>query len=63
MRSGRLGRPAVNAKRFNWFATRLGGLTGWKTAPIASKGHEEYFSLNGVTDRDVRAVTGGSPAR
>eukprot|EP00966_Prymnesium_polylepis_P306639 7085868-Prymnesium_polylepis.2 len=43
----------VNAKRFNWFANRLGGLAGWKTVPILSKGHEEYFSLNNVADKDV----------
>jgi len=43
----------VNAKRFNWFANRLGGLKGWSTQPILSKGHEEYFALNGVSDRDV----------
>jgi len=38
----------VNAKRFNWFAARLGGVPGWRTAPILRKGHEEYFSLNRV---------------
>ena len=43
----------VNAKRFNWFAQRLGGAKGWKTAPLLSKGHEEYFALNNVGDRDM----------
>ncbi|KAL1519761.1 hypothetical protein AB1Y20_023269 [Prymnesium parvum] len=43
----------VNAKRFNWFAARLGGIKGWRTKPILSKGHEEYFALNGVTDAEV----------
>ena len=43
----------VNAKRFNWFADRLGGTAGWATRPLRSKGHEEYFSLNGVSDKDM----------
>jgi len=43
----------VNGKRFNWFAQRLGGISGWKTTPLRSKGHEEYFALNGVSDADV----------
>lgn len=43
----------VNAKRFNYFADALGSISGWKTAPLRSKGHEEYFSLNGVRDSDV----------
>ena len=45
----------VNAKRFNWFADRLGGTAGWATRPLRSKGHEEYFSLNGVSDKDMAA--------
>ena len=45
----------VNAKRYQWFSERLGGTTGWKTSPLTSKAHEQYFSLNGVTDKDVRA--------
>ena len=44
----------VNAKRWNWFAQRLGETKGWKTAPLLSKGHEEYFALNGVGDKDMR---------
>lgn len=43
----------VNAKRFNYFADALGSVSGWKTAPLRSKGHEEYFGLNGVRDADV----------
>jgi uncharacterized protein (DUF1499 family) len=43
----------VNAKRLNWFAERLGSTPGWKTRPLLKKGHEEYFSLNGVTDQDM----------
>ena len=42
-----------NAKRFSWFADRLGNQKGWKTVPLRSKGHEEYFSLNGLTDKDL----------
>ena len=26
---------------------------GWAAKPVLSKGHEEYFTLNGVTDKDV----------
>uniref|UniRef100_A0A7S0NUA3 Uncharacterized protein n=1 Tax=Calcidiscus leptoporus TaxID=127549 RepID=A0A7S0NUA3_9EUKA len=43
----------VNAKRFNFFAQRLSHISGWNTALIVSKGHEEYFSLNRVADKDV----------
>jgi len=43
----------VNAKRFNWFALRLGSVSGWKTTPIRSRGHENYFAQNRVTDKDV----------
>lgn len=42
-----------NAKRFNWFAARLGTLPGWSTMPLLAKGHEEYFKLNMVTDADM----------
>ena len=40
----------VNAKRYAWFADRLGKQQGWKTKKLTSKGHEEYFSLNQLTD-------------
>ncbi|EOD22106.1 hypothetical protein EMIHUDRAFT_240534 [Emiliania huxleyi CCMP1516] len=43
----------VNAKRFTWFAERLGAQRGWKTVPLRAKGHEEYFALNGITDKDI----------
>lgn len=43
----------VNAKRFNWFARKFASLDGWTATPIAQKGHEEYFSLNQITDKDV----------
>ena len=45
----------VNAKRFNWFAARLGSTAGWTTALIRFKGHEQYFSLNGGTEGQVGA--------
>ena len=44
----------VNAKRFNWFADALGKVKGWQTAPLLTKGHEEYFSLNRVSDADMK---------
>jgi len=43
----------VNAKRWNYFADELGKVSGWKTTPVRSKGHEEYFSLNRVSDQDM----------
>lgn len=43
----------VNAKRYSWFADRLGGLKGWKTTPLRSRGHEEYFAQNRLTDKDL----------
>ena len=43
----------VNAKRFNWFAKRLGGQPGWKTAPLLAKEHMDYFYQNRLTDKDV----------
>lgn len=42
----------VNAKRFNYFAQQLGSC-GWNTELVLNKGHEEYFILNRVTDRDM----------
>ena len=45
----------VNAKRWNYFADALGSVSGWKTTPLLSRGHEEYFSLNRVTDGDMKA--------
>ena len=51
--AGRRGFRVQNAKRFSWFADRLGAQKGWKTVPLRSKGHEEYFSLNGLTDKDL----------
>ena len=55
--SSRLGYldAGVNAKRFNWFADKLGKTPGWKTTPLLSKGHEEYFALNNVKDSDMQA--------
>jgi uncharacterized protein (DUF1499 family) len=43
----------VNAKRYAWFADKLRTLPGWKATPLRSKGHEEYFSLNRLTDQDL----------
>ena len=43
----------VNAKRFQWFSERLGQTSGWKTVPLRSKGHEEYFALNNIGDKDL----------
>ena len=56
LHSSRLGFTdgGVNAKRFNWWAARLGGLEGWKTAPIRSKGHEDYFTYNGLNNDKVK---------
>jgi len=47
----------VNAKRYNWFANTLAVTPGWAAKPILSKGHEEYFALNGVTDKDVTSAS------
>jgi len=44
----------VNAKRLNWFAKRLGGVKGWKTAPIREQEHRDYFAQNDLTDADVK---------
>lgn len=44
----------VNAKRFQFFAERLGQTSGWTTVPLSSKGHEEYFAQNQISDKDVR---------
>ena len=46
----------VNAKRLSWFADVLGALDGWSAKPIRSKGHEEYFALNGVSDKEMAKV-------
>ena len=43
----------VNAKRFNWFAKRLGGVKGWKAAPVRAKEHRDYFAQNDLEDKDV----------
>lgn len=43
----------VNAKRYAYFSEQL-AKKGWSTTPLTSKGHEEYFSLNRVTDRDMQ---------
>ena len=43
----------VNAKRYQWFAERLGSTSGWTTTPLRSKGHEEYFALNNISDKDL----------
>jgi len=53
--SSRLGYTdaGVNAKRFNWFALRLGSTPGWTAAPIRAKGHAEYFSANGLSEQEA----------
>ena len=53
--SSRLGYTdsGVNAKRFNWFALRLGSRPGWTAAPIGAKGHAEYFSVNGLSEQEA----------
>ena len=43
----------VNAKRYNYFATRLGAVKGWKTTAIRAKDHIDYFAQNELTDKDV----------
>lgn len=43
----------VNAKRYNWFAKRLGAKKGWTTSPIRAKEHLDYFAQNELTDNDV----------
>jgi len=43
----------VNAKRYNWFASKLGSLNGWKTTPVRQQEHINYFAQNDVTDLDV----------
>ena len=45
-------------QRFNWLARRFGSLNGWSASPILQKGHEEYFSLNQITDADVDGSKG-----
>jgi hypothetical protein len=52
----------VNAKRYNYFADAVGAVQGWTTVVLRSKGHEEYFALNGVTDADMVFSGAGSKA-
>ena len=49
---------ALIRQRFNWLARRFGALNGWSASPILQKGHEEYFSLNQITDADVDGSKG-----
>ena len=54
--SSRLGYAdyGVNAKRYNWFANKLGAVKGWKTSPIRKKEHLDYFAQNDLeSDKDV----------
>ena len=39
----------VNAKRYNWFAKRVGSLSGWTTEPVRLKEHLEYAELNDLS--------------
>ena len=44
----------VNAKRFNWFAKKVGSFKGWQTTPIRLKEHLEYADLNELSsDKDL----------
>ena len=44
----------VNAKRYNWFAKKLGSFNGWKTKPVLLKEHLEYADLNQLeSDKDL----------
>ena len=44
----------TNAKRYNWFAKKLGATKGWKTSPINVKEHLEYAELNELsTDKEL----------
>ena len=43
----------VNARRYNWFAKKLGGVKGWQTSSIKPKEHLEYFDLNELSEADV----------
>eukprot|EP00466_Bigelowiella_natans_P007853 jgi/Bigna1/71451/fgenesh1_pg.15_\ len=36
----------VNAKRFNYIASKLGDLPGWSAPPVTSKTHPQYFQMN-----------------
>ena len=45
----------VNAKRYAWFAERLGKTAGWKTVPLKAAKHGEYFSQNNLRDSDLVA--------
>ncbi len=44
----------VNAKRYQWFADKLGKTKGWKTTPLRMKGHEEYFSQNRLPESALK---------
>ena len=39
----------TNAKRFNWFAKKVGSFKGWTTSPIRFKEHLEYAELNDLS--------------
>ena len=41
----------VNAKRLVWFSDALGKTKGWKTTRLGSKGHDEYFAVNSLSDK------------
>lgn len=43
----------VNAKRFNWFARKMGATPGWSAQPLLAKGRVGYFSQNGIAEADV----------
>ena len=43
----------VNAKRYNYFASKLGGVQGWKTTPLRERDHPIYFGQNDIADSDV----------
>jgi hypothetical protein len=45
----------VNAKRYNYFATKLGSKKGWTTNLVRAQDHLDYFGQNDVTDSDVGA--------
>jgi len=49
----------VNAKRFNWFAEKMGKTPGWTTFPLLAKDHPQYFELNSLTDKILADTSGG----
>ena len=54
--SSRLGYAdfGVNAKRYNYFAKKMGSYKGWTTTPLRKKDHLEYFDLNDLSsDKDL----------